>query len=393
MAAGEARQTDWKSAELFEAREVLRHDQSACRGPAAAVRASDEEPAGSGSGRRARPLPRVFRAGDGDGDRRDRLSSRGNSRRPRCAGRHQLDCLCHLVPAHADPDFLLSTRTSPRLFGSPARARLLHDRGGHLGPGSAGTCCRACGIPRVCAVGARRGSLVPDHVSFLYRHGGGRAEASSGFRHQRRLAHRRRRHTIDRRAVRAPRCRCGSLVRGSVSLPDPVSGRRNALPIYHHTHLLSIAFLPVLAQAIRPALLDRYGGAAISVLAGSLLLLRANAWPILGAYIPFLKGITLFFWAAATWWIPFLVALMVWRYVVRKDKLRYEPPLWGIVFPLGMYAAATFELIRAERLAFLSPLSRIFMFAALAAWVCTFFGLLWHLITAGLRKKQPVSQT
>src|SRR5215471_19189227 len=334
MAAGEARRTDWKSAELFAAREVLRHDQSACRGPAATIRASDEEPAGSGSGRRARPLPRVFRAGDGDGDRRDRLSSRGNSRRPRCAGRHQLDCLCHLVPAHADPDFLLSTRTSPRLFGSPARARLFHDRGGHLGPGSAGTCCRACGIPRVCAVGARRGSLVPDHVSFLYRHGGGRAEASSGFRHQRRLAHRRRRHTIDRRAVRAPWCRCGSLVRDSVSLPDPVSGRRHALPIYHHTHL------------------------------------RANAWPILGAYIPFLKGITLFFWAAATWWIPFLVALMVWRYVVRKDKLRYEPPLWGIVFPLGMYAAATFELIRAERLAFLGALSRIFMFAALAAWVC-----------------------
>ena len=152
-------------------------------------------------------------------------------------------------------------------------------------------------------------------------------------------------------------------------------------------------FFPFSPRQFDPLYWIDMGGAAISVLAGSLLLLRANAWPILGAYIPFLKGITLFFWAAATWWIPFLVALMVWRYVVRKDKLRYEPPLWGIVFPLGMYAAATFELIRAERLAFLGALSRIFMFAALAAWVFTFFGFLWHLITAGFCKKQPVSQT
>src|SRR5215467_4941776 len=174
---------------------------------------------------------------------------------------------------------------------------------------------------------------------------------------------------------------------------------RNWSPMpYPFTFIITLIFyrlhfFPFSPRQFDPLYWIDMGGAAISALAGSLLLLRANAWPILGPYIPFLKGITLFFWAAATWWIPFLVALMVWRYVVRKDKLRYEPPLWGIVFPLGMYAAATFELIRAERLAFLGPLSRIFMFAALAAWVFTFFGFLWHLITAGFCKKQRVSRT
>jgi tellurite resistance protein TehA-like permease len=119
--------------------------------------------------------------------------------------------------------------------------------------------------------------------------------------------------------------------------------------------------------------------AAISVLAGSTLILRASTWPILEAYLPFLKSTTIFFWAAATWWMPFLVAMTAWRYLVRKDKFRYEPALWGMVFPLGMYASATFELIRAESLPFLSSISSIFMFVALGAWLCTFSGFVWHL--------------
>ena len=43
--------------------------------------------------------------------------------------------------------------------------------------------------------------------------------------------------------------------------------------------------------------------------------------------------------------------------------------------PLGIYAAATFELERAERLPFLDIFSKVFMFAALAAWIFTFSGL------------------
>jgi tellurite resistance protein TehA-like permease len=111
------------------------------------------------------------------------------------------------------------------------------------------------------------------------------------------------------------------------------------------------------------------GAAAISVLAGSTLVLRAGAWPILQAYTPFLRGATVFFWAAASFWIPFLVAMTIWRYLIRKDVFRYEPAWWGVVFPLGMYASATFDLARAEDLPFLDPLCRVFTFVGLGAWL------------------------
>ena len=130
------------------------------------------------------------------------------------------------------------------------------------------------------------------------------------------------------------------------------------------------------------------GAAAISVLAGSLLLRRADAWPIIVEHLLFLEGVTLCFWAAASWWIPILVALMLWRYVLRRDALRYEPSFWGMVFPLGMYATATFELMRAEGLAFLDPVPQLFVFVALAAWFLTFCGLLWSLGAASFRARR-----
>jgi tellurite resistance protein TehA-like permease len=70
---------------------------------------------------------------------------------------------------------------------------------------------------------------------------------------------------------------------------------------------------------------------------------------------------------------------MAWRHVLRRDKLRYEPQLWGMVFPLGMYTTGTFQLSRAADLPFLEVIPRIFIFVALAAWLATFAGLLQHL--------------
>ena len=90
---------------------------------------------------------------------------------------------------------------------------------------------------------------------------------------------------------------------------------------------------------------------------------------------PFLPGFTLFFWAAATWWIPFLIALMLWRYLIRRDPPTYEPQVWGMVFPLAMYTTATFQLSRALDLGFLRHISEVFIFIALAAWAAAFVGL------------------
>jgi tellurite resistance protein TehA-like permease len=121
------------------------------------------------------------------------------------------------------------------------------------------------------------------------------------------------------------------------------------------------------------------GAVAISTLAGTMLLGAAPQSPLLTEIIPFIKGLTLLFWSTATWWIPMLVILGVWRHVYRRFPLRYDPLYWGAVFPLGMYTACTFRLTQVMHAQFLFFLPRVFIYIALAAWGLTMLGLIREL--------------
>jgi tellurite resistance protein TehA-like permease len=121
------------------------------------------------------------------------------------------------------------------------------------------------------------------------------------------------------------------------------------------------------------------GAVAISTLAGTMLLAAAPRSALLRELIPFLKGITLLFWATATWWVPMLVILGIWRHVFRRFPLRYDPLYWGAVFPLGMYTACTFRLTQVVDAGFLLFVPRAFIYVALAAWTLTLLGLLRRL--------------
>ena len=70
-----------------------------------------------------------------------------------------------------------------------------------------------------------------------------------------------------------------------------------------------------------------------------------------------------------------LVILGLWRHVYRRFPLRYDPLYFGVVFPLGMYAVATFRLSQAIEAAYLVAIARVFLGVAFVAWGVTLAGL------------------
>lgn len=144
-------------------------------------------------------------------------------------------------------------------------------------------------------------------------------------------------------------------------------------------------FFPFSPGDLSPPYWINMGAMAISTLAGSLLILNAPQAPYLVSLLPFLKGFTVLYWATGTWWIPMLLCLGVWRYGFQRFPFRYDPLYWGAIFPLGMYAACTWQMNRAMGFDFLGLLPPVFLYVALLGWLLTFtamarrlFGLARH---------------
>ncbi|HET6461057.1 MAG TPA: tellurite resistance/C4-dicarboxylate transporter family protein [Syntrophales bacterium] len=141
-----------------------------------------------------------------------------------------------------------------------------------------------------------------------------------------------------------------------------------------------LLFFTLAPEAFTPTYWVNMGAIAITTLAGSLLIQEASASIFLQETLPFLRGFTLFFWVAATWWIPLLIILELWRHIWKRIPVHYDPEYWNIVFPLGMYTAATFTLGRATGYGFLEIVSRGMFYLAVAAWIVTFAALVQGLL-------------
>lgn len=139
-------------------------------------------------------------------------------------------------------------------------------------------------------------------------------------------------------------------------------------------------FIQLSADMLTPPYWIDMGAEAIMIVAGAYLIMQAGDWVIVHELLPFLKGLTLLFWVTATWWIPLLLALGVWRHVCQELPIRYHSQYWSLVFPLGMYATSTFQITRLLDLPIFAACARVMLYIAVAAWLITFFGLIQRIM-------------
>lgn len=139
---------------------------------------------------------------------------------------------------------------------------------------------------------------------------------------------------------------------------------------------------------VGPLLWVVMGAAAISANAGATLAGGEGHPAFFQSVQPFVAALTLAMWAWATWWIPLLVLLGLWKHRIRGVPIVYAPVMWSIVFPLGMYAVTSWRLSGLAALPALASWSAVMGWIALAAWCATAAGL----ALASLRSLRSVPQ-
>ncbi|MBV8190522.1 MAG: tellurite resistance/C4-dicarboxylate transporter family protein [Alphaproteobacteria bacterium] len=135
-----------------------------------------------------------------------------------------------------------------------------------------------------------------------------------------------------------------------------------------------LAFLPLGPKDLSSPDWINMGAVAISTLAGATLAEHAALSPLVAEVVPFVKGLSLCFWAIATAWIPMLIVLLAWRHLGAGVPIAYEVLDWGGVFPLGMYSASTYNMMTVVNAPFLAVVSKAFAVLALAAWLWVLAG-------------------
>lgn len=148
-----------------------------------------------------------------------------------------------------------------------------------------------------------------------------------------------------------------------------------------YSWLITLIFYRYMFRRLQPADLTspywiNMGALAISTLAGTTVWSAAELSPVVTDLVPFIKGVTIAYWAIGSWWVPMLLVLGFWRYLIRQAPVSYNPLHWGGVFPLGMYSVCTYRLAELLPAPFLMPLSTVFMYAAVVAWSAVFVGMI-----------------
>ncbi|QKG51508.1 tellurite resistance/C4-dicarboxylate transporter family protein [Hymenobacter sp. BRD67] len=149
-----------------------------------------------------------------------------------------------------------------------------------------------------------------------------------------------------------------------------------------------LTFLPLGDEEVGAAYWISVGASAIVVLAGTGVVAAMQHTRALAELLPFVKGYCVLFWAMSTWWLPVVAALRLWNHYTTRPAFAYSPNYWSMVFPLGMYTAATGKLAQSLPVAALHVVPQYFIYLSLAAWVLTFGGMLYHFMASAKSPQQ-----
>ncbi|MEZ0367340.1 tellurite resistance/C4-dicarboxylate transporter family protein [Mycobacterium sp. pUA109] len=140
-----------------------------------------------------------------------------------------------------------------------------------------------------------------------------------------------------------------------------------------------VLLFPLHPEDLTPPYWVSMGATAITVVAGARIVEMAHA-PMVDATRGLIAGTSVVFWTFGTWLIPPLIAASIWKHAMHRIPLRYEAPLWSVIFPLGMYAVGGQYLGSADQLPIVEYIGADEAWVALVAWALTFVAMLRHLV-------------
>jgi tellurite resistance protein TehA-like permease len=85
-------------------------------------------------------------------------------------------------------------------------------------------------------------------------------------------------------------------------------------------------------------------------------------------------------WITATWWIPVIIILEIWRYFIKKVDFKYNPVQWSMIFALGTYSFATIKTGQFIAMPGVTIAGKVFLYIAITLWLLTFSGLIFSIV-------------
>jgi len=137
--------------------------------------------------------------------------------------------------------------------------------------------------------------------------------------------------------------------------------------IFMTLNIYRMIFFPFKGKDIDPCYWTCMGAAAIAVVDGSRFILVHHS-PLFYSIQPFMQGMILFLWTWGAAWIPILCLMEGWKHLYFKIPFRYQPSLWAMVFPQGMFTDATKLLSLNFSFPILSDIVEIWLWVTLIIW-------------------------